>query len=80
MAYSVVLYKLVLRNDFEKSAKERGLSIDTDVARYWDHDASIKVMCSVINSRAGATDPDEFQRHFHVVDLTRTSGADHILI
>lgn len=74
----IALFKSFLDNDLGKSAKDRGIHFDTDVVFYRELDSIPKFLGSATISGAGVTDPNEFHRRLHGVDLK--SGSDSDLI
>lgn len=76
MSLSVPFCKFVLRNGFDKSAKDRGLKIDTNVLIYKNLDGRPKFMRTSTFSGASVTDLDKLQRRPYAVDLSSGSGTD----
>lgn len=74
------IFMSFLGNYSRNSAKDRGRKIDTDVKRFEEPDVIPKSVSPAIICRAVSTDPDEFQRRFHGIDLTCGSGFDLIVI
>lgn len=66
----------IIDNDFDKSAKHRGLKVDTDVVLYENLECLAKDVCSATISVTGLTDPDEFHCRLHGIDLNRGNGSD----
>lgn len=76
----MIILKPVFVNNFDESAKNRGLKIDTKVVLYDGLDGRRKVVGSDTISDAGVTDPNEFKRRLHGVYQNHGSGSDLIVI
>lgn len=70
----------VSKNDLAKSAKDRFLKIDTDVVICREQIGNPNSVGSATITGSGVSDPEEFLRHLHGVDLNRGLGTDIIVI
>lgn len=69
-----------LGNYFGKSARECGLTIDTNVALYGKQDDRPKIVSSETIAGTSIAALDEFEHHLYGVDLNRRSKADFIVV
>lgn len=77
---SISVYKSVLGFDFSKSAKEHGLKINATIVLHEDQDVRTKPFGSATISGAVLTDPNEFQRLLHGVNLNHGPGSVFIVM
>lgn len=74
-----ITFKSVLGNAFGKSANHRGMNMDAEVVIFEEQDGIPKVVTTATISCRRVTDPDEFNRRLHAVDLNLGSCSDLIV-